>query len=76
MAPALTSRDELISRILPQMVLSEGSNPLTRPLSPPPPNLTPAERAAWRFTIRGNAIGKQLRHPMFHQGMKGQTLMD
>lgn len=58
MAQAPASRDELTSRILPQMVLSEGSNPLTRSLSPPPPNLTPAERATWRFAIRGNAIGK------------------
>ncbi|KAF8551828.1 NAD(P)-binding protein [Imleria badia] len=56
MAPALTSRDEKTCRILPQIVLSEASNPLTRPLTPPPPNLTPVERATWRFTIRGNAI--------------------
>lgn len=58
MAPAPTSRDGLTSRILPQMMLSEGSNPLTRPLSPPPLDLTPTERATWRFTIQGNAIGK------------------
>jgi len=56
MAPASTSRDELTNRILPQMVLSEGSNPLTQPLSPPSPSLTSSERAIWRFTIQGNAI--------------------
>ncbi|KAN0084394.1 hypothetical protein V8E55_007898 [Tylopilus felleus] len=56
MAPKSTSRDELTSRTIPRMVLSERSDPLTRPLSPSPPNLTPAARAAWRSAVQGNAI--------------------
>ncbi|KIY70718.1 NAD(P)-binding protein [Cylindrobasidium torrendii FP15055 ss-10] len=48
-------RKELESRVLPQMVLSEASNPLTAPL----PQLTasnPADRALQRFAVEGAAI--------------------
>ncbi|KAF9010049.1 hypothetical protein BDQ17DRAFT_1347436 [Cyathus striatus] len=48
-------RDALKARILPQMILSEGSNPLTAPV-PQDNSLSPAQRAQQRFTIRGNAV--------------------
>ena len=53
--PAQDERAALASRTIPHMVLSEASNPLTAPL----PTLTttsPAERAAQRFAIEGNAV--------------------
>ncbi|KAH0835894.1 hypothetical protein J3R83DRAFT_9787 [Lanmaoa asiatica] len=84
MAPALTSRDDLVNRVLPHMILSEERNPLTRPLSPPPPNLTSAERATWRFTVRGNAIvtggcgnlGLVAARALLEHGASGVSLWD
>ncbi|KAG9313562.1 hypothetical protein JVU11DRAFT_5889 [Chiua virens] len=83
MAPAPTSRDNLTSRILPQMVLSEGSSPLTRPRSPPP-GLSPSERAASRFKVQGNAIvtggcgnlGLVVARALLEHGATGISLWD
>lgn len=56
----LVARDDLTNRIIPRMVLSQASNPLTAPI-PTPEGLTTAERAIRRFSVSGNAIGKYLR---------------
>ncbi|KIJ15926.1 hypothetical protein PAXINDRAFT_99282 [Paxillus involutus ATCC 200175] len=84
MNPAPTSRDELTCRVLPQMTLSSRSNPLTRPLSPPPPYTTPAERAARRFAVQGNAIvtggcgnlGLVVARALLEHGASGVSLFD
>jgi sorbose reductase len=57
MGPTPASRDDLTSRVLPQMILSDEHNPLTRPHAPLPSELTVAEKAAARFSVKGNAIG-------------------
>ncbi|KAE9398113.1 NAD(P)-binding protein [Gymnopus androsaceus JB14] len=49
------SRNELTKRIIPQMTLSDASNPLTAPLKMAE-NLTANERVQMRFAIEGNAI--------------------
>ncbi|KII87921.1 hypothetical protein PLICRDRAFT_54961 [Plicaturopsis crispa FD-325 SS-3] len=51
-----TARAELTARQLPCMTLSTASNPLTAPLPPLPESLSPAERAAARFAVHGNAV--------------------
>ncbi|KAF9449249.1 NAD(P)-binding protein [Macrolepiota fuliginosa MF-IS2] len=51
----LVARDALAKRTIPEMVLSQASNPLTAPI-PSPEGLTPAERAIRRFSVTGNAI--------------------
>ncbi|KAH7925094.1 NAD(P)-binding protein [Leucogyrophana mollusca] len=84
MAPAPASRNDLTSRVLPQMVLSESSNPLTRPLSPSGNALTPAERAARRFSVEGNAIvtggcgnlALQAARALLEHGSSGVSLLD
>lgn len=48
-------RASLVNRQLPEMVLSTAENPLTAP-RPPPDNLTAAQRVAYRFQVKGNAI--------------------
>ena len=48
-------RSSLVNRQLPEMVLSTADNPLTAP-RPPPENLSAAERIAYRFQVKGNAI--------------------
>ncbi|KAH7092940.1 hypothetical protein FB567DRAFT_159282 [Paraphoma chrysanthemicola] len=48
-------RAALVNRQLPEMVLSTAENPLTAP-RPPPDNLTVAQRIAYRFQVKGNAI--------------------
>jgi hypothetical protein len=48
-------RASLVNRQLPEMTLSTAENPLTAP-RPPPDSLTPAQRAAYRFQVKGNAI--------------------
>lgn len=48
-------RASLVNRQLPEMTLSTASNPLTAP-QPPPENLSAAQRAAYRFQVKGNAI--------------------
>ncbi|KAF5343461.1 hypothetical protein D9758_011848 [Tetrapyrgos nigripes] len=50
------ARDQLESRVLPQMILSEASNPLTAPLKVPE-GLFPSARTERRFSVEGNAIG-------------------
>lgn len=48
-------RSSLVNRQLPEMTLSTADNPLTAP-RPPPPNLSTAQRAQYRFQVKGNAI--------------------
>jgi hypothetical protein len=48
-------RASLVNRQLPEMALSTAANPLTAP-RPPPDNLTGAQRVAYRFQVKGNAI--------------------
>ncbi|KAF2468491.1 NAD(P)-binding protein [Lindgomyces ingoldianus] len=48
-------RAALVNRQLPEMQLSTLTNPLTAP-KPPPDNLSLAQRAQYRFQIKGNAI--------------------
>jgi hypothetical protein len=48
-------RSSLVNRQLPEMVLSTADNPLTAP-RPPPDNLSAAQRTAYRFQVKGNAI--------------------
>ncbi|KAF9225981.1 NAD(P)-binding protein [Gyrodon lividus] len=84
MIPVSASRDELMNRVLPQMTLSERFNPLTRPLSPPPPDLTPVERAVRRFAVQGNAIvtggcgnlGLVAARALLEHGASGVSLFD
>ncbi|THV01923.1 NAD(P)-binding protein [Dendrothele bispora CBS 962.96] len=54
-APTAAARDELTSRVLPQMVFSDASNPLTAPLKAPE-GLSPDACSQRRFSIEGNAI--------------------
>ncbi|KAI4685715.1 uncharacterized protein J4E88_003550 [Alternaria novae-zelandiae] len=55
MAGDAEDRAALVNRQLPEMTLSTADNPLTAP-RPPPENLSTAERAQYRFQVRGNAI--------------------
>lgn len=79
-----TSRDDLTSRVLPQMILSDKSNPLTRPYTPLPSNLTVAQRAAARFSVKGNAIvtggcgslGIEAARALLEHGASGVSLFD
>ncbi|KIV91874.1 hypothetical protein PV10_06365 [Exophiala mesophila] len=48
-------RAALTSRLIPTMTLSTSDNPLTAPL-PPTTSTSPAERAAARFQVNGNAV--------------------
>ncbi|KAJ5544546.1 hypothetical protein N7535_007056 [Penicillium sp. DV-2018c] len=48
-------RASLTSRVIPVMTFSEGSNPLTRPLTPVSSTI-PQERASARFQVEGKAI--------------------
>ncbi|EGO03764.1 hypothetical protein SERLA73DRAFT_175392 [Serpula lacrymans var. lacrymans S7.3] len=84
MAPAPANRDDLKTRILPQMTLSEGSNPLTSPFPPLPKDLLPAEKAIRRFAVEGNAIvtggagvlGLEAARALLEHGAKGVSLFD
>lgn len=60
MAEERAYREALTSRIIPQMILSDASNPLTAPTPRKleDPVLTARDRAIQRFTVSGNAIGK------------------
>ncbi|KIK99180.1 hypothetical protein PAXRUDRAFT_30669 [Paxillus rubicundulus Ve08.2h10] len=83
MTLATASRDELTCRVLPQMTLSHRSNPLTQPPSPSP-YTTPAERAARRFAVQGNAIvtggcgnlGLVAARALLEHGASGVSLFD
>ncbi|EMD93499.1 hypothetical protein COCC4DRAFT_164631 [Bipolaris maydis ATCC 48331] len=48
-------RAALVNRQLPEMTLSTADNPLTAP-QPPPEGLSAAQRAQYRFQVKGNAI--------------------
>lgn len=48
-------RSALVNRQLPEMTLSTADNPLTAP-QPPQDNLSTAQRAQYRFQVKGNAI--------------------
>jgi sorbose reductase len=52
-------RSSLTTRQLPEMVLSTAENPLTAP-RPPPDSLSTAQRAQYRFQVKGNAISKSI----------------
>jgi len=57
MPPAPTDRDDLAARILPQMILSDGTaSSLTSPPAPSPNHLSGEEQAKLRFAVKGNAI--------------------
>ncbi|PSN73674.1 NAD(P)-binding protein [Corynespora cassiicola Philippines] len=53
--PGSPDRSELVNRQLPEMTLSTADNPLTAP-NPPPEGLKPAERANFRFQVKGNVV--------------------
>ncbi|KAF2874577.1 hypothetical protein BDV95DRAFT_540114 [Massariosphaeria phaeospora] len=55
MPDAPEDRAGLVDRQIPEMVLSTAGNPLTAP-NPPPESLSSAQRAQFRFQIKGNAI--------------------
>ncbi|KAH7912196.1 hypothetical protein BJ138DRAFT_1134902 [Hygrophoropsis aurantiaca] len=84
MAPAPALRDDLTSRILPQMALSDGFNPLTRPLVSLEHELKPAENAIRRFAIEGNSIitggcgnlGLTAARALLEHGSAGVSLFD
>ena len=48
-------RAALVNRQLPEMTLSTAENALTAP-RPPPEDLSTAQRAQYRFQVKGNAI--------------------
>ncbi|CAN9221858.1 unnamed protein product [Alternaria alternata] len=48
-------RAALVNRQLPEMTLSTADNPLTAP-KPPPHDLSTAQRAQYRFQVKGNAV--------------------
>lgn len=48
-------RAALVNRQLPEMTLSTADNPLTAP-KPPPEDLSIAQRAHYRFQVKGNAV--------------------
>ncbi|KAG2142443.1 hypothetical protein DEU56DRAFT_870667 [Suillus clintonianus] len=84
MGPMPVSKDDLTSRVLPQMVLSERSNPLTRSHTPLSSDLTVAEKAAARFSVKGNAIvtggcgnlGIEAARALLEHGASGVSLFD
>lgn len=84
MGPTPTSRDDLTSRVLPQMILSDKSNPLTRPYTPLSSDLTVAQRAVARFSVKGNAIvtggcgslGIEAARALLEHGAWGVSLFD
>ena len=56
----MSERDALVNRLLPEMVLSDGSAAsLTAPPPAIPEQLDAAGRAAYRFAVQGNAISKR-----------------
>jgi sorbose reductase len=48
-------RAALVNRQLPEMTLSTADNTLTAP-KPPPEGLSTAQRAQYRFQVKGNAV--------------------
>lgn len=85
-AAPMASQDErssLTSRVIPTMSLSNIENPLTAPL-PPLSSSSPAERAAARFTVHGNAVltggagtlALASARALLEHGVSAMTLMD
>ncbi|KAL1746290.1 hypothetical protein HDZ31DRAFT_62316 [Schizophyllum fasciatum] len=77
-------RDQLTSRIVPQMVLSTQYNPLTAVKKIPDTITSPVERAALRFAISGNgiitggsgALGLEFARALLEHGAHGVCLFD
>jgi len=85
-AAPLASQDErssLVSRTIPTMSLATADNPLTAPL-PPLSSTSPAERAAARFKVEGNAVltggagtlALASARALLEHGLSAVTLMD
>ncbi|KIW63272.1 hypothetical protein PV04_10133 [Phialophora macrospora] len=85
-AAPLATQDEraaLTSRVIPTMSLSTAESPLTAPL-PPVQATTPAERAAARFGVEGNAVltggagtlALVSARALLEHGLSAVTLMD
>lgn len=55
MPEKIEDRASLVNRQLPEMILSTAGNALTAP-QPPPQSLSTAQRAQYRFQVKGNAI--------------------
>jgi len=81
--PPQDERAALTSRILPTMTLSAAESPLTAPL-PPVTATSPAERAASRFAIEGNAVitggagtlALRSARALLEHGLPGLALLD
>ncbi|KAL1762107.1 hypothetical protein FB107DRAFT_268397 [Schizophyllum commune] len=77
-------RDQLTSRVIPQITLSTRENPLTAVKKIPDTVTNPAERAALRFAISGNgiitggsgALGLEFARGLLEHGARGVCLFD
>lgn len=89
MTPLATSlkgdREDLTSRVLPEMIFSTGdANSMTAPPEPAPSHLSPAERAQLRFAVSGNAIvtggagtlGFEAAKALLEHGLSGLMIFD
>ncbi|CZR56045.1 related to D-arabinitol 2-dehydrogenase [Phialocephala subalpina] len=90
MAPSATSpekvdREDLTSRVLPEMVFSTGkADSMTAPPKPALAHLSPAERAQLRFAVSGNAIvtggagtlGFEAGKALLEHGLSGLMIFD
>ncbi|OJJ42618.1 hypothetical protein ASPZODRAFT_137226 [Penicilliopsis zonata CBS 506.65] len=80
----MADRAALTLRQIPRMALSTASNRLTAPLSPDTTAQTPAERAAARFRVEGNAVvtggagalGLTVVRALLEHGATAATLFD
>ncbi|KAH8816499.1 hypothetical protein F5884DRAFT_225652 [Xylogone sp. PMI_703] len=84
-SPPLLSKDELRARVLPQMILSDGSEGSnTGPPAPPPHYISSAGRARLRFEVEGNAIvtgglgalGLECSRALLEHGLSGLVIFD
>ncbi|KAH8828956.1 hypothetical protein DL96DRAFT_1596091 [Flagelloscypha sp. PMI_526] len=79
-----TSRDELTKRVIPELVFSTISNPLTAPRPQRLEGLAPSKKAELRFSVEGNAIitggtgtlGLASARGLLEHGAKGICLFD
>ncbi|KAE8449482.1 hypothetical protein EG329_008090 [Mollisiaceae sp. DMI_Dod_QoI] len=80
-----SDRDNLTSRVLPEMVFSTGdAKSMTAPPEPTPAHLTPAQRAQLRFAVNGNAIvtggagtlGFEAAKALLEHGLSGLMIFD
>ncbi|KAG1745298.1 hypothetical protein EDB19DRAFT_1894482 [Suillus lakei] len=84
MGPTPASRDDITSPLFPHMVLSNKSNTLTMPYTPLSSDFTVAEKAAARFSVKGNAIvtggcgnlGIEAARALLEHGASGVSLFD